>query len=385
MNITAYADEFGNSSFDFDKQGTHFIVASVIIDEQDAADAEEQLNNIRTRYFQTGEIKSNKIAGDHRRRSIILNEIVKLDFTIYAVIVDKQHLVGEGFKYKKSFYKFLNSLVYRELFSSFKNMRLVVDEHGSNEFMRQFKTYVTTNHIPTLFGDSVFLFKPSASCIQVQLADLIAGTLGYCFDETKKSESAKAFLEILFPKIISLKNFPSEKFDFNVLVDDSEKIINSQISEIGVTSARHFIDKYSGTKNQDEIDQVNCVKLLLLYFNYNSSAKYVATKEIIRHLNVGRIDKLNEHSFRTKIVGKIRDAGVLVVSSSSGEKSSGYKLPATLEDLYKYINHGKSVILPMLKRIKIFRDKIKLASNNEIDIVNKKEFHLIRNMIDLKI
>ena len=29
-NITAFADEFGNNSFDFDSQGTHFIIATVI-------------------------------------------------------------------------------------------------------------------------------------------------------------------------------------------------------------------------------------------------------------------------------------------------------------------------------------------------------------------
>jgi hypothetical protein len=35
QNITAFADEFGNNSFDFESQGTHFIVANNLQNENE--------------------------------------------------------------------------------------------------------------------------------------------------------------------------------------------------------------------------------------------------------------------------------------------------------------------------------------------------------------
>lgn len=141
----------------------------------------------------------------------------------------------------------------------------------------------------------------------------------------------------------------------------------------------HFIDNKK-VVTQDDADQVNCVKLILLYFNNYGTKLYITTKQIIQHLQVGREEPLSEHQFRTKIIGQIRDAGVLVVSSSSDTYKS-YKLPASLNDLYRFVNHGNSVIMPMLHRIKVFRDKIKLATLNEVDILEKEDFFGLRDLL----
>ena len=106
MKYTAYADEFGNNSFKFDTQGTHFIIATVIVKPDNIISLELAVDEIRRIHkFQTGELKSNKVGPDTKRRIRILNDIVKLDFSIYAVVVDKRELEGKGFHYKKSFYK----------------------------------------------------------------------------------------------------------------------------------------------------------------------------------------------------------------------------------------------------------------------------------------
>lgn len=380
-NIVAFADEYGNNSFEFDKQGTHFIVASVIISNNKLKEIESEIEAIRKKYFQTGEMKSSKVGDNHKRRIVILNELVKSNFAIYAVVVDKRKLSSEGFKYKGSFYKFLNGLVYKELYKTFPSLSLAVDEHGGNDFMLKFKSYVQKNHIPNLFSAGEFDFISSPESILIQLADFVAGTLGRCFDETKKSSESSEFLNILQPRITSINNFPPQLYYLNYEGDENDLSYNPQIAEIGRNSALQFIEK-TKVKSQDETDQINCVKLLLLYFNHYNMRNYLSTKEIIRHLQIGRKEPLKEHYFRTKIIGKIRDAGVLIVSSSAGERGGGYKLPSSLEDLYKFINHGKSVILPMLKRIKIFRDLVKLATQNDIDILDKNEFKEIQAIID---
>lgn len=379
-NMMAFADEFGNNSFDFDNQGSHFIVASVILSKSKIKELEEQVEVIRKRYFQTGEIKSSKVGPNHTRRIKILSELIKLDFTIYAIVVDKRRLFGEGFKYKGTFYKFLNNIVYKELFRTFPDLSLVVDEHGSNDFMRSFKRYVEKNHVNDLFSQNEFQFYGSAKSILIQLADFIAGSLGYCFDELKKSEKSKDILEILKAKISSINYFPPQVSNIKSesLVED--KSFDAVIAEISVRQARDFIDRKVVSSIYD-FDQVNCAKLLLLYFNNYDVSRYITTKEILKHLEIGREEPITEHTFRTQVIAKMRDAGVLIASSSSGEHK-GYKLPSNVKDLHKFVNHGKSVILPMLSRISKSRDKILLATQNQIDILDGDNFLELKKLLD---
>lgn len=190
--ISAFADEFGTNSFDFDTQGSHFIVATVICKNTNLDKLRIDIDQIRKIHnFQTGEIKSSKVAQNHKRRLAILQDIAKTDIRIFAVVVDKRKLNGEGFGFKKSFYKYINNLLYKELFRTFPKLDLTVDEHGSNEFMKEFKKYVIKRHERTLFSGSEFNIQNSRQNYFIQIADFIAGTLGYIYDETKNLNTAK--------------------------------------------------------------------------------------------------------------------------------------------------------------------------------------------------
>lgn len=374
--LIAYADEFGNNSFDFERQGSHFIVATVIIKESQKVKLASELEIIRKKHFQTGEIKSSKVSGNHSRRVRILKELLALDFTIYAVIVDKRGLFGEGFQYKPSFYKFLNGLLYKELYRTFPQLTLTVDEHGGNDYMQSFKSYVQKRHIRNLFGGSDFLLENSSGDIFIQLADFIAGTLGHSFDELKKTETSSEFLALLEPKALSYQFFP-RKITFKELEESNvDEKFNSQIAELSYNRAVDFIETIKGN-DQELIDQINCVKLLLIYLRGANNRRFVPTWELVRHLNASRISPIKEQYFRTKVIGRLRDKGVLIASSRDG-----YKLPTSTSDLNKFINHGKRIILPMVNRIKITRDAIKMVSNNEVDILNSEEFKELKELIE---
>jgi hypothetical protein len=375
--ITAFSDEFGNNSFDFETQGTHFIVATIICKNENLETIETGIDEIRRKHnFQTGEIKSSGVAGNHARRKRILQDIAKLDVSIYAVIVDKTKLFGRGFEFKKSFYKYLNNLLYKELFRTFPRLELYVDEHGSNEFMREFKKYVQKNHLRTLFSGLEFNILDSKKNTFIQLADFIAGTLGYIFDESKKSEHSQEFEEILKPIISSLNFFP-KGYSFQEYSDtNTDETFDPIIAELCYLRIQDFLERESGT-DQQKTDQINFLKLLLLLQRAHIKNKYISTAEIFSHLNQSRQEKLTEEYFRTKIVGSLRDRGILIASSRSG-----YKIPTTSKDLYSFINHGKRIILPMINRLSQARNAIKLATGNDLDILNNPEFRLLRKLID---
>lgn len=374
--VIAFADEFGNNSFDFENQGSHFIIASVIMNQDELPEIQEQLESIRKKYFQTGEIKSSKVKYNHKRRILILKKLQSINFSVYAVVIDKRKLFGEGFKFKQSFYKFLNGILYKELYRTFPQLELKVDEHGGNDFMRSFKKYVEKNHIRNLFTGSEFNIKKSHNDLGVQLADFMAGTLGYIFDENKKSDKSSEFAEILSDKLISLNQFPKEYKSEEFNEEETFNEYDDTIATLGLNRVFDYIDKTTGN-SQDNLDRLNFAKLLLLYHQSNHPKKYTTSAEFIKHLNVNRQKDLSKEQFSSKIIGHLRDNGLLIASSRDG-----YKIPTSAHDMKKFIKHGKSIVFPVLRRIEECRNAILLATTNEYDILNEKEFEKLKELIN---
>ncbi|WP_404986185.1 DUF3800 domain-containing protein [Chryseobacterium sp. M5] len=372
--VIAFADEFGNNSFKFSSESTHFIAAAIIVNIEDLDEFYDGVENIRAKYFQTGEIKSSKIKDNHTRRKIILNEIVKLKFNVYSVVVDKTKLYGEGFKFKKSFYKYLNGILYKELYKSFPQLELKVDEHGGNEFMLEFKEYVKQNHIRTLFEGSDFFVSESKEELGVQVADLMAGTLGYIYDEHKKSSFSDSFMEIISDKIISINHFPKLYKTNEYTEFSTDEFYNQAISDLSLRSIFDYLDTTSSDTQLIQ-DSINFLKVLVRYHESNHYKNYTTAQEFIEHLNVNRESKLSKEQF-VNMVGSLRDKGILIASSREG-----YKIPTSNQEIKKYVQHGNSIVIPLLRRINVCREAILLATNNSLDILDEPEFETLKDII----
>lgn len=376
-NLIAFADESGNNSFNFKEQGSHFVVATVIAKKGNLESIKQGIDEIRKKHkFQKGEIKSSGVAGNHKRRIAILKDLVKLEIFVYAVVVDKTKLTGKGFEFKKSFYKYLNNLLYRELFRTFPEIDLYVDEHGANDYMVEFKKYVEKNHPKNLFYGYEFNVLDSKKSEFIQLADFIAGTLNYIYDQNKKSEYSKEFEDLLMPIISGVTFFPRNYSLEEYIESNIDEEFDKKIAELSYIRAIDFIEKEK-MDNQQKIDQANFLKTLLLLQRVYPKNKFTSTSELMRHMNQGREEDLKEEYFRTKVVGNLRDRGILVASSRTG-----YKIPTTQRDLNSFINHGKRIILPMLNRINEARKAIKFATGNDLDILKKPEFEDLKKLLD---
>ncbi len=146
----AFLDEWGNNNLKFTKSGrtgmpdhgepvsTHFIITAITLRKEQLSESESQLEAVRERFFQTEPIQSAKVGNDDKRRILILQQLLSVPFQVFALVVDKRELRGEGFYYKGSFYKFLHSMADRELYCSFPNLELVADLHGDESFMQGF-------------------------------------------------------------------------------------------------------------------------------------------------------------------------------------------------------------------------------------------------------
>lgn len=256
---------------------------------------------------------------------------------------------------------------------------MYVDEHGGNEFLKEFKKYVEKNHSRNLFSGADFNILNSKQNELIQLADFVAGSLGYIFDHLKKSEYSSDFQSILSPRISSMTYFPPPKWTYEEFQKSNiDESFDSRIAEVCITRIQDFLDKETGS-DQQKIDQINLLKLLLWIQRVYPKNRYTTTTEILLHLNQNRPTKIQDEYFRSRVVGNLRDRGVLIASCRQG-----YKIPTTAKDLDNFVNHGKRIILPMLNRIKEARDIIKLATMNELDLLERPEYHELKNLIGKK-
>ena len=92
--LFAFVDEFGDNGLNFDnpRVPSHFLVAAIIVDEDNIVELESHVERIRQQHFHGAEMKSKKIGQDHNKRLAILQELLNGQFRIYALVVDKQRL-----------------------------------------------------------------------------------------------------------------------------------------------------------------------------------------------------------------------------------------------------------------------------------------------------
>lgn len=123
--------------------------------------------------------------------------------------------------------------------------------------------------------------------------------------------------------------------------------------------------------------QVIVLKYLLFRFMNNDTRRYIYTKELLEQLSHTSMSSLSTASFRMRIIGKLRDKGVIIASSTKG-----YKIPSKRSELYNFINHDASIVIPMLSRLKKCRDIVKLATANEIDLLDHTEYQSLKEYFD---
>lgn len=382
--VYAFTDEYGAFGWELSNPSvsSHFIITAIIVKESDVDEYAEKAEALRKRYFQTGEIKSSKVASNHTRRQHILADMADIPFSIFAVCVDKQscleNMSAKGLQYKQSFYKFMNNIVHKELRRAFAKITIVADDIGTNDYMQSFCKYVEKQQdMPNLFGDANFSFQSSTQDVRIQIADFISGTLAYSFDKHKLSDTAPDYLKILDSKIIRIEQYP--KTYKNYLLENSAiaEDYDEKIAKICFAQAVNFVEHNADSSDPETIAQVIVLQYLLFRFMNNDTRGYIYTYELKQRLASTEFCNISDSTFRMKIIGKLRDKGIIIASSQKG-----YKIPSKQAELYDFINHDAKIVLPMLSRLKKCRDLIKLGTVNELDLLDRPEYEQLKEIFD---
>lgn len=381
MEIThVYLDEFGNSNLDLSKSGvsSHFIIAAILVPESKVKILDAGVEVIRKQEFQTGEMKSSKVHNNHARRARILQAIAKLDFNVLLLVVDKKKLKSQsGLKYKTSFYKFLYQRIYEHLRSNISRLRLYNDGMGNREFLAGFVKYAKArNPTPNLFDEFEISFADSKSNVIIQLADFIAGSLARNIDESVYDENCNVdFSEIIRNHMFPILHFPRTFNDFLSKTQFSEDE-DKEIAKTCYRKAHNYILTHQNSDEEIEAQRTSVLQYLLFRALNNPVRDYILTTELISYLVRLGFKEMNKTTFRNRIIAGLRDEGVIIASSKNG-----YKIPTKIKEINDFINHSASIVMPMLNRMKICDEVLKLGTNGNLQVLNVPEYESIKTLI----
>ena len=379
----AYVDEYGAFGFKFEDPGctASMILTAILVDDKDVSNIEKAAEEVSKKYFGDGEMKSKSIGKNHQRRLRILNDIVKMPFKAYVFVIDKTKIFDNcGPRYKPTFYKFFNSKIYHELFTNFKDITIVADNVGGSEYIREFADYVKHNVVTqlSLFDDHNFLMNDSKDNYVIQIADIISGSLAYNFDAKKKLKAdGNDYLKLLKDndKIVGIGEFPYSYDTYIVENQPADENFDPEIATTCYRRAQSFIQRNENNMDKDVKMQIITLKYLLFRFANNKLRRFISTHELKSNLasrGFGQIDTLK---FRAKVIGKLRDADVIISSNSKG-----YKIPATKAELYDYVNLEQSIIVPIINRLAKCRNLLYEGTESRFDLFEREEYELLRKI-----
>jgi hypothetical protein len=378
--LCAFVDEYGNPNLRVETEGvsTYYIVTAVLLPAHQVPATREAADAVRAKYFGHGEMKSNSVGRNDKRRLRVLHDLVELPFQFVSLVVDKQRIRQDsGLKFKKSFIKFVYRQLFQKLYCTHPDLLMVADDHGRDSFMDGFRDYVARHVERDLFRRPHFEFRTSRAEPLLQVADFVTGTVARLYDPKTSSPRSPEFVELLRPKVMVVLAWPPA--DRPVATLGGEGIpADRKIREYALGRVIALLANAPNTSEPEETAQYVVAERLLFVFQFMSENKYVSTAKLRKYLadqGIRGFDDLQQ--FRSRVIAPLRDRGLLIASSPKG-----YKIPASVSDVMDFVQHTDKVVYPMIRRLERARDSIRLATDGAVDIIGEEQFTYMRTLLD---
>ena len=374
---TAFIDECGNFGFNFDNKGTSkkYILCAIVVNNSDLPQLHLEVSKVKKNNgFSHSEMKSSSIGDNYKRRSKIIFELLSIKFRAILLVVDKMAFIKNTplATYRKTFIKYLHQRLYNTLYSTDPKLRIIEDQIGSSEFQRSFKEYVREHRPQNLFNEYEFDYVDSRDDLFVQLADMIGGSISKSLTDVDSPN----YMEMMRGKILSVEEFPNTRKPYWGAVSEENRQFDQDIYDLAVYRARLFIADHERETGEKRL-QVATLQYLLFYVHNVNAQTFISSHQLLNVLEDFTDSRIRLNYLYRRIIAPLRDAGVIIASSSQG-----YKIPISVEDITTYINQTHTVISPMLHRIEICRKLIMQQTSNDLDILNDPAFLKYKNYFD---
>ncbi len=229
---------------------------------------------------------------------------------------------------------------------------------------------------PSLFDEFEITFEDSKANVIIQLADFIAGSLARNIDDSVKDKNCSIdFAGIIKNHMFPVLYFPRTFNDFlsNTTFSEDE---DKKIAEICYRKAYNYIVTHQKSDDEIEAQRTAILNYLLFRAINNPMRDYILTKELIGYLSRMGYNEMNKTTFRNKIIAGLRDEGVVIASSKNG-----YKIPTKVKEIHDFIHHSKSILLPMLNRVKICDEVLRLGTLDNIQILDTPDNRILKALL----
>jgi hypothetical protein len=371
----AFIDESGDTSLNLDKLGVtkYYTVAAVTTEETRLEALEQSIDDIRKKHYGNGEIKSSNT--NDARRLRVMEDLQDVRFHFRAIAVDKDAIYRDsGLIYKQSFIKFISGLLYRSLVRSYPDVEIHADQHGREEFMAEFRTYIREHHVPDFFRETKLIHVQSHESILVQLADFLAGTTRKIYEGTTSEEVSKTFLGMLKSKKLIIDEWPPRYANHAMDTGDGGQH-DAVVRRIALDAASVFILDNQERAELDTHFQLLVLKYLLSNAKYGHG-EYISGDEILDHLATQGLRDMSTHQLKSSVISRLRDSNVLIASSNKG-----YKIPLSYRDFMDFVELVDGQTLPLLERLGKACQSLHDASLGEIDALGSQRFKRLRRII----
>ncbi len=379
-NLTAFVDEFGTNELDANKPGVShlFICVAVVVDSAGLTETDAAVRQMSTDLCGGAEIASKRIGGDHKRRLQFLERIQNLPFGYFALVINKDKLPKDsGYQFKRSFYKNINAMLYEKLARTGDSIKIVADRIGGAEFMASFGPYLQSRGLPSLFQQCPQVFADGAVTPLIQLADLIAGTLSYCFDPERKGEHSRQFRDILRHRESGIQCWPWDR-ESALEHDDSPSTYDSQLRKSMQVRVARFLDKFENEPEAERQMQVITLKELLFARQFEDRDRQAIVADVLmERLNQAGHLQLGKQAFQSRVIGRLRDEGIILAGTSDG-----YRLAWSEKDIRDYLDHDQTIIEPMLHRMLTARDSVRSDTAGHLDILDQEKYQRLKKIAD---
>jgi hypothetical protein len=249
------------------------------------------------------------------------------------------------------------------------------DEYGREDFMRGFREYISKYKIPDLFKTCTVEHVKSESNVLVQLADFLAGTIRLVYEGGVSQSVRDAFIALAHKTKLSVEEWPPRYF--RQVDNRGEHSAHDKIVfDVAMNSATNFISENENYSDDGLRMQLIVLKYLLFQARFDR-ADYVSSAELREHLAANGYGDIAEHQFKSLIISRLRDGGVILSSSSRG-----YKIPQSYNDYMDFVELVDGQCIPLLERLKRAKNALFRTSLGSITTFDDPRFGRLKRVID---
>lgn len=189
--MLVFIDESGDPGLKIEKGSSRFFVISLVVFEgkNEALACDQKINLLKKELGWNENDEFHFKRNSDKARRAFLQAVAPYNFFYYGIAINKdpKKLWSDGFKDKKSFYKYTCGLVFQNAKDKLENSTVVIDESGSLDFKRQIAKYLR-KRINEKNNRLIKKVKMQRSCSNnlLQLADYVASVINRSIQNRKK-------------------------------------------------------------------------------------------------------------------------------------------------------------------------------------------------------